>query len=101
MFCDPTRDKDCYRTCPGCFKCADYGTKSACYSCPARPDPKRDHYPDPDSYCDCRNGILRHRTKQGKLLIAKIPGDPYAGRVHQEKKTADESDYESYLQLMK
>lgn len=99
---NPT-EKDCFRLCVSCYRCADKGRYAACSTCSGRNDPQRKMAPEDyrDDRCDCANGILRWRTREGRLIIAKIPGDPYAGKVRGETQTADERDYNAYLRNMR
>lgn len=90
-------DKSCWNACTACHRCADKGRWESCASCSGRYDSARRIYPDPDDYCDCRNGILRWKTQKGQKIVTKYPGNPFAGKVQSEKETRDEREYESYL----
>lgn len=91
-------DKSCWKTCPSCFKCENrrrnYGV---CGSCSGKHDPYGHYYPDPDDYCDCVNGILRHRTASGRLIVRKFMSNPYAGSVRTDAETQDERDWNSFI----
>lgn len=89
--------------CESCYRCSDKGRYAKCAKCSGRHDP--DHKLDPQDYyddrCDCKNGILRWRTRIGQMIIAKIPGNPFAGKVKQTQEAADERQYQAYLQSMR
>ena len=89
--------KNCWTPCVSCHRCADKGTMSKCQGCSGRYDPARRIYPDADDYCDCRNGILRWKTQDGRKIVSKLPGNPYKSKVQTEKTTQDEEDWNSYL----
>lgn len=101
MFDDPTRDRDCYVTCTSCFRCADKGRFAKCATCSGRPDPERRRYPDPDDYCRCKEGVLQYKTKEGRLLVAKIPGNPFGSKIESEKETVEERDYNAMVKRMR
>lgn len=90
-------DKYCFQMCKSCYRCADRGSKAECQSCSGRHDPDVKRYPDPDDYCDCRNGILRYRLQNGRLIIQKFHHNPFGGKVTSEAQTADERDWQSFL----
>jgi hypothetical protein len=92
---------DCWKFCSSCSRCQDKGRYTKCSDCSGRYDPKLIIDPDPDDYCDCKNGVLRWRSKQGKLLIAKFKTNPFKGEVKYEKKSEDERDWDSYVNDMR
>lgn len=97
-------DKSCFKTCPVCFKCADkntstYGNK--CSGCSGRNDPMGRFVADPDVYCDCRNGIMRHMTQNGRLIVRKFPRNPYKNEVVADLETQDERNWREYLKRMR
>lgn len=48
--------------------------------------------------CRCREGVLQYKTQKGKLIVARLPNNPFKeGKVIQEAKTSDERDYDSLL----
>lgn len=95
---NPPVDKPrCFQPCASCFKCVNYGTTSGCSGCPGRVDDLRRRYPDPDDRCDCKNGILRHRLQNGKLIMRKFQSNPFAGTVKTDATTEYESDWNSWL----
>lgn len=98
---NPT-EKSCFRSCAACFRCEDKGRYAKCSSCSGRHDPDliRDPY-DIDDRCRCSEGILQIRTREGRFIQTKYPGNPYKGSVQFEKKTQDELDWEAYLYEMR
>ena len=92
---------DCWKFCSSCSRCQDKGRYTKGSGCSGRYDPKLIIDPDPDDYCDCKNGVLRWRSKQGKLLIAKFKTNPFKGEVKYEKKSEDERDWDSYVNDMR
>ena len=95
--------KTCWETCPVCFKCANRNRQSgtSCNKCPGRNDPMHRLSYDDRVFCDCRNGVLRHMTKEGRLIVRNFPNNPYETKVVQEKVTQEERDWEYYLQGMR
>jgi hypothetical protein len=65
--------------------------------CSGRYDPNLSISTDDDDYCDCHNGNLRWKTKQGRLIITKFKSNPYKGEVKYDKKTEDERDWDSFV----
>lgn len=57
----------------------------------------RRKYPDPDAYCDCSNGILRHRTQKGQLIIRKFLSNPYENKVKTDSVSEDEEEWNTYV----
>lgn len=92
-----TERRDCWKPCRSCWKCEDQGKFAKCATCPGRADYFRRMYPDPDSYCDCKNGVLRHRTKWGQLIVRKFMSSPYEGRVQTDAISEDEEEWNNYL----
>lgn len=90
-------DRPCFIRCAACLRCADRGRYAKCQGCSGRHDPQERKYPDPDDFCDCKRGIMRIRTNQGRLIVTKFPGNPFGGRAKFEGQTVDERDYESYV----
>lgn len=90
--------KQCWKTCMSCYKCENKGKYSFCDSCSGRHDPegKWDPY-DREQYCDCRNGILRHRLQSGKLITKKFMSNPYGGRVLTDAVSQDEQDWNQFI----
>lgn len=91
----------CWIFCPSCNRCQDKGKYSKCNGCSGRFDPEGTIEPDPQDFCDCRNGILRWKTKQGRLIITKFKSNPFKGTVKYEKKSEDERDWDSYVNDMR
>lgn len=93
-------DRPCWRTCPSCYKCSNKGQDAKCQTCSGRHDPgvtlKFDPY-DIDCYCDCRNGILRHRTQDGRLIVRHFLSDPFGGKVSTDAETEDERDWNAFV----
>lgn len=93
--------KDCWTFCPSCNRCQDKGRYSKCQSCSGRYDPKGNIDPHPDDYCDCKNGILRWRTQEGKIVHVRFKSNPFKGKVKYEKKSQDERDWDAYVKDMR
>lgn len=91
----------CWETCTACGRCKNKGRYAKCQSCSGRNDPTCAKDPHPDDFCDCRNGILRWITKQGRLIIVKYKSNPYKTDIYKNHQTQDERDYESYLNDMR
>lgn len=93
-------ERNCWRICVSCFKCSEKGKYAKCGSCSGRFDPgpalKFDPY-DRDQYCDCRNGILRHRLQTGQLVMKKFLTNPYAGKVVTDAVSEDEEEWNRYI----
>lgn len=88
----------CYAACKACLRCSDKGKYAKCASCSGRYDPELKYDPyDIDNHCDCKNGVLRWRTKEGKLIITPYPSNPFEGAVVKERETQDERDWNAYL----
>lgn len=94
-------DNWCWVFCSSCNRCQDKGRYTKCSGCSGRYDPEGIIDPDPSDYCDCKNGTLRWRTKQGKLIMTKFKSNPFKGTVKYEKKSEDERDWESYVNDMR
>lgn len=92
-------EKSCFRVCSSCYRCADKGVHAKCTHCTGRNDPTHKLNSDDyhDDICRCSEGILQWRTQTGRLIIAKIPGDPFKGNVIREKETVDERDYQAHV----
>lgn len=91
----------CWTFCSSCSRCQDKGRYSKCKSCSGRYDPEGVIAPDPDDYCDCKNGVLRWRTKEGRLIMTNFKTNPFKGQVKYEKKSEDERDWDSYVSDMR
>lgn len=94
---NPTQ-RDCFRACTSCLRCSDKGKYAQCADCSGRHDPQCRIYPDPDNYCDCKNGIMRWKTKEGRLIIRKFLSNPFAANVTTDAETEDERDWNSYVE---
>lgn len=97
---NPT-ENPCWVFCPSCNRCQDKGRYTKCKGCSGRFDPEGVIDPDIDDYCDCKNGNLRWKTKQGKLLMTRFRTNPFKGTVKYEKKSEDERDWDSYVKDMR
>lgn len=95
-YSDPAK-KRCFNGCLSCFRCANKGMKTECDSCSGRPDPAGQRIPCRDDFCDCRNGVMRWLTKEGRLVVRKYMSNPFMGTVQTDAKTKDEEDWNSYL----
>lgn len=93
--------KNCWVFCPSCNRCQDKGRYTKCGSCSGRYDPKGCIDPDKDDYCDCKNGILRWKTKEGRILMTRFKTNPFKGEVKYIKKSQDERDWDSYVKDMR
>lgn len=94
-------EKPCWSFCGSCNRCKDKGRYSKCQGCSGRYDPKLIIQSDDEDFCDCRNGTLRWRTQNGRLIITKFRSDPYKGEVKYEKVSEDERDWDSYVADMR
>ena len=99
-FQNPT-EKDCWKYCLSCGRCENKERYTKCNGCSGRYDPQGMIEPCQDDYCDCRNGILRWKTQQGRLVITRFKSNPYAGTVKIDKKSEDERDWDSYVNDMR
>jgi hypothetical protein len=97
---NPT-ERWCWKFCNSCNRCEDKGRYSQCGGCSGRYDPKLAIPADDDDFCDCKNGVLRWRTQQGRIVITRFKSNPYAGKVTYEKKSEDERDWDSYVNDMR
>lgn len=91
-------DRQCFRYCRACHRCEDKGRHPWCWSCTGRIDKLRqyDAY-DTDDFCQCSQGVLRWRTKQGRLVIARYPSNPYKGSVQGSHRGQDERDWDQFM----
>lgn len=99
-FKNPT-ERDCWSYCFSCSRCQDKGRYTKCNKCSGRYDPTGIIEPNQDDYCDCRNGVLRWRTKEGRILMTRFRSNPYGGTVQIEQKSEDERDWDSYVNDMR
>lgn len=90
-------DKSCFALCKSCYRCGDKGRYAKCQTCSGRHDPFEKIPEDPDDFCQCTQGVLRWKTRNGKLIIRRMKNDPFAGQVITQSKTQDERDWENYL----
>lgn len=97
MSIDNPTSKSCWTPCVSCHRCADKGKYDKCSGCSGRYDPARRIYPDPDDFCDCRNGILRWKTQKGQKIVAKIPTNPFESKIQSDRTTQDEKEWQQYL----
>ena len=96
--CNPPQDKRCFVPCPSCFRCSDYRVKAECASCPGRLDTERRRYPDPDDFCDCKNGVLRYRLRTGKLVMRRFESSPFEATVKTDAVSEYEADWNRFIQ---
>lgn len=94
-------EKPCWSFCGSCNRCKDKGRYSKCQGCSGRYDPKLIIQSDDEDFCDCKNGTLRWRTQEGRLIITKFRSNPYKGEVKYEKVSEDERDWDSYVADMR
>lgn len=94
-------NKPCWVYCGSCGRCGDKGRYTKCNQCSGRYDPNGKIDVDNDDFCDCKNGVLRWKTKQGRLIVTRFKSDPFAGKVSYEKKSQDERDWDSYVNDMR
>jgi len=97
---NPT-NKWCWAFCSSCNRCQDKGRYTQCNSCSGRYDPDLKIAVDNDDFCDCKNGVLRWKTKQGRLVMTRFKSNPFKGQVKYEKKTEDERDWDAYVKDMR
>ncbi len=97
---NPT-ENPCWIFCASCNRCQDKGRYSKCKSCSGRYDPEGKIDPHPDDFCDCKNGVLRWRTQEGRLVMTRFKSNPFKGTVKYEKKSEDERDWDSYVKDMR
>jgi len=94
-------EKDCWNFCFSCNRCQDKGRYTKCNGCSGRFDPEGIIDVDNQDFCDCKNGNLRWKTKEGKLILIKFKSNPFKGEVKYEKKSEDERDWDSYVRDMR
>jgi hypothetical protein len=97
---NPT-ENPCWVFCTSCNRCQDKGRYTKCNSCSGRYDPEGKIDVHPDDFCDCKNGVLRWRTQEGRLLMTRFKSNPFKGTVKYEKKSEDERDWDSYVKDMR
>ena len=68
---NPT-DKWCWTFCPSCNRCQDKGRYTKCNGCSGRYDPELRIQGDNEDFCDCKNGVLRWKTQQGRLVMTRF-----------------------------
>ena len=91
-------EKPCWRLCPSCMKCMNKRLQSGdCGGCSGKHDPMRRLYADPDVFCDCAEGILRHRTQKGQLIIRRFHSNPFGGKVQTDARSQDERDWNAFV----
>lgn len=93
-------DRSCFSLCGSCFKCSNKWTRPQCNSCSGRHDPGAVQKFDPhdrQSFCDCRNGVLRHRTQDGRLIIKQFLTNPFKGKVKTDAESQDERDWNQWI----
>lgn len=93
---DPMQ-KSCFRQCGSCLRCQNKGMKTECDPCSGRPDEGGERIPHTDDFCDCRNGVMRWMTKEGQLIVRRYGSNPYKAEVKTDAVTADEHDWNAYL----
>jgi len=91
-------DRSCFVPCVSCNRCAQKGSRPACTTCSGRFDPqlRRDPY-DIDDRCRCREGVLQYRTKMGRLVVTKLPSNPFKKTMAFDKISQDEKEWEQYV----
>jgi hypothetical protein len=94
-------NKPCWVYCGSCGRCGDKGRYTKCNKCSGRYDPNGKIDVNNDDFCDCKNGVLRWKTKQGRLIVTRFKSNPFAGKVSYEKKSQDEMDWDSYVSDMR
>jgi hypothetical protein len=94
-------NKDCWTYCTSCSRCADKGRYTHCNKCSGRFDPKGKIEVHPEDFCDCKNGTLRWRTQEGRIIMTKFKSNPFKGQVKYEQKSEDERDWDSYVSDMR
>lgn len=94
-------DKWCWNFCWSCNRCQDKGRYSHCHGCSGRFDPSLRIPSDDDDFCDCKNGVLRWRTQEGRLVITRFKTNPFKNEVKYIKETEDERDWDAYVKDMR
>lgn len=95
---DPV-ERSCWVACPSCFRCEKKGT-TACplpNSCSGRPDKLGIREPHPDDFCDCKNGVMRWITKEGRLIVRRYQSSPFTNNIMTDAETEDERDWNAYV----
>lgn len=90
--------KPCFTACAACYRCSDKGRYTKCNSCSGCMDPAGKIDVDPDHYCDCAQGVMRWRTKEGRLIITRYQRNPFEGQVIKTPDSEDKRDFQAYLQ---
>lgn len=92
-------EKHCWKLCPACFKCANKNDAySECRRCSGRNDPLGRIEPRPEVFCDCANGVLRHQTQTGRIIIRTFKSNPFkTAGIQVDTETEDERDWNEYL----
>lgn len=91
--------KQCWETCGACGRC-DKKDTNACPErgrCSGRFDPQGVIDYIQEDWCDCKNGVLRWKPKQGRTIVVRYTHNPFGGKVNMRQATQDESDWEAYL----
>ena len=94
-------NKPCWTLCTSCTRCGDKGRYTKCNQCSGRYDPFGEVVPDQGDFCDCKNGTLRWKTQEGRLIMTKFKTNPFKGQVKYEKISEDERDWDSYVNDMR
>lgn len=87
----------CFEACSACFRCGQRGKYAKCAGCSGHHDPFGVIDPHPDDTCTCTEGKLRFVDKNGSLRIVPYKTDPFKGEVTLINKTADENDWDDYV----
>lgn len=95
---DPV-SRGCWEPCSSCFRCDKRGS-SACplpNGCSGRPDKEGMRIPHPDDLCQCKQGVLRWVTKEGRVIIRRFESSPFKGSVKTDAQTEDERDWNAFI----
>ena len=91
--------RSCWTPCPSCYRCEKRGS-SACplpNLCSGRPDKEGMRDPHPDDFCQCKEGVLRWRTKEGRVIIRQFKSSPFKSNIMTDAVSEDERDWNSFV----
>lgn len=103
---NPT-DRSCFELCTSCFRCSTRyynqvkGVGTPCSNCSGCHDPHGEIDPHPDHYCRCTEGIMQWVSKQGHLIVRKLPGNPFQGDITVHSESGEDRDWKAYLTEMR
>jgi hypothetical protein len=91
--------RSCFEPCAACSRCNKRGSSVCPFpnSCSGRPDREGMREPHPDDLCQCTQGVMRWVTKEGKVIVRKYLRSPFVTEVKTDAVTADEQDWNHYI----